>query len=553
MCGIFGYISKFLLTENVINTHGISRGFNKIRDRGPNNTQHCLIDNIYLGFHRLAINDLSENGNQPMQLNNYFLVCNGEIFNYKKLKEEFNFEFRSNSDCEIILHLYDYFVKENRKDIFNIICNLLDGEFAFILYDGNKQKTYIARDPYGVRPLFFGRSEFGDYVFSSELKGMCNLVESANQFYPGKYMVLKNNNIDNLLKNKNIICYSTKYHNIDTNMIDNSKHIEDNIIEEINSVFKEAVYKRMMSDREICSLLSGGLDSSLVSALLSKKLGPNKLKTFSIGLKGSPDLEYAKNVAEHIKSIHHSIEIEEEEFLNYIEEVIYKIESYDITTVRASVGNYLVGKYIKENSNCKVVFNGDFSDEVAGGYRYFKNTSNPDMFHNECVRLLDNIHYYDCLRSDRSISTHGLECRVPFADKDFVNYYMSIDSKLRMSDKRIEKYLIRKAFEKENLLPEEVLWRKKEAFSDGVTSETRSWHKIIEEFVDKKISDNDFNTLQNNFSFNKPLTKEALYYRIIFERTYNKFENIIPYFWMPKWCGDVSDPSAREIKLRMID
>jgi asparagine synthase (glutamine-hydrolysing) len=553
MCGIFGYISKFLLTENVINTHGISRGFNKIRDRGPNNTQHCLIDNIYLGFHRLAINDLSENGNQPMQLNNYFLVCNGEIFNYKKLKEEFNFEFRSNSDCEIILHLYDYFVKENRKDIFNIICNLLDGEFAFILYDGNKQKTYIARDPYGVRPLFFGRSEFGDYVFSSELKGMCNLVESANQFNPGKYMVLKNNNIDNILKNKNIICYSTKYHNIDTNMIENSKHIEDNIIEEINSVFKEAVYKRMMSDREICSLLSGGLDSSLVSAILSQKLGPNKLKTFSIGLKGSPDLEYAKNVAEHIKSIHHSIEIEEEEFLNYIEEVIYKIESYDITTVRASVGNYLVGKYIKENSNCKVVFNGDFSDEVAGGYRYFKNTSNPDMFHNECVRLLENIHYYDCLRSDRSISTHGLECRVPFADKDFVNYYMSIDSKLRMSDKRIEKYLIRKAFEKEELLPEDVLWRKKEAFSDGVTSETRSWHKIIEEFVDKKISDNDFKTLQNNFSFNKPLTKEALYYRIIFERTYNKFENIIPYFWMPKWCGDVSDPSAREIKLRMID
>jgi asparagine synthase (glutamine-hydrolysing) len=309
----------------------------------------------------------------------------------------------------------------------------------------------------------------------------------------------------------------------------------------------------MMSDREICSLLSGGLDSSLVSAILSKKLGPNKLKTFSIGLKGSPDLEYAKNVAEHIKSIHHSIEIEEEEFLNYIEEVIYKIESYDITTVRASVGNYLVGKYIKENSNCKVVFNGDFSDEVAGGYRYFKNTSNPEMFHNECVRLLENIHYYDCLRSDRSISTHGLECRVPFADKDFVNYYMSIDSKLRMSDKRIEKYLIRKAFEKEGLLPEEVLWRKKEAFSDGVTSETRSWHKIIEEFVDKKISDNDFKTLQNNFSFNKPLTKEALYYRIIFERTYNKFENIIPYFWMPKWCGDVSDPSAREIKLRIID
>jgi asparagine synthase (glutamine-hydrolysing) len=551
MCGIFSYISKYLLTENVINTHGIYSNFKKIKDRGPTNTQHLLLNNIYLGFHRLAINDLSDKGNQPMKLNNYFLICNGEIFNYKDLQKQFNFKLNSNSDCEIILHLYNYFINTknyNSKKTINTICNLLDAEFSFILHDTNKNKTFIARDPYGVRPLFIGNTEFGDYVFSSELKGIVNLVENAKQFEPGTFMSLKNPNMEEIVKNKSIICHTAKYHYINTSLIDIADMREEIILNNVNKLFTEAVKKRMMSDQEICSLLSGGLDSSLVSAILSKQLGPNKLKTFAIGLKGSPDLKYAQEVANHIKSIHYNIEISEKEFLEAIEEVIYKIESYDITTVRASVGNYLIGKYISNNTDCKVVFNGDFSDEIAGGYKYFKNTNNSMVFHEECLRLLNNIHYFDCLRSDRSISTNGLESRVPFADKKFIDYYMSIEPSLRMSNKRIEKYLIRKAFDKDNLLPTNVLWRKKEAFSDGVTSETRSWHKIIEEYIDTKIDDNNFNILSDLYIFNKPTTKESLYYRIIFERNYNKFDNVIPYFWMPKWCGNISDPSAREIR-----
>ena len=321
----------------------------------------------------------------------------------------------------------------------------------------------------------------------------------------------------------------------------------DIILATLNKLFREAVYKRMMSDKEICSLLSGGLDSSLVASIVSEKLGPNKLKTFAIGIKGSPDLKYAQIVANHIKSIHHSIELTEKEFLDAIEEVIVAIESYDTTTVRASVGNYLVSKYIRENTDCKVIFNGDYADEVCGGYKYFKKAKDGKTFHDECVRLVNDIHYFDCLRSDRSISNNGLEARVPFADKTFVNHYLSMDPELRLSYNKIEKCALRKAFEKDNLLPDEVLWRYKEAFSDGVTAETRSWHTIIQEFVDTQISDEYFENNKNKYTHNTPILKESFYYRELFEKHYKGFSNVIPYFWMPKWCEETNDPSAREI------
>ena len=230
----------------------------------------------------------------------------------------------------------------------------------------------------------------------------------------------------------------------------------NDILKNVNYYFKEAVYKRMMSDKEICSLLSGGLDSSLTASILSKKLGPYRLKTFAIGIKDSPDLENAKKVAKHIKSEHYSVELTEQDFLDAIPEVIYNIESYDTTTVRASVGNYLIAKYIRENTDCKVVFNGDYSDEVSGGYKYFKNAPNDEEFHKECVRLLYDIHYFDCLRSDRSISCNGLEARVPFADKNFINYYLSIPINYRTSKDKLEKLVLRDAFKEDNLLPADV-------------------------------------------------------------------------------------------------
>lgn len=553
MCGIFSYISK---NENelVLNDKYIYNNFLKINNRGPDNTQYLSINNISLGFHRLSINDLSDAGNQPMKLNNYFLICNGEIFNHKKIIEDYNFKMNSDSDCEVILHLYDYLIEkisqENSNpynDVINILCNKLDGEFSFILYDTMRNYIYIARDPYGVRPLFLGNTSDGDYVFSSELKGLNNLVKNAEQFQPGSYMI-----ISNYISESNIeldILENT-YHSIQifNHIAYNDLITENEILESLNYFLREAVYKRMMSDKEICSLLSGGLDSSLVASIVSEKLGPNKLKTFAIGLKESPDLKYAKIVADHIKSVHHTIELTEEEFLNAIEQVIIAIESYDTTTVRASVGNYLVSKYIRENTDCKVIFNGDYADEVCGGYKYFKKAPSKEDFDKECIRLVDDIHYFDCLRSDRSISNNGLEARVPFADKDFVNFYFSINPNLRMSNDKIEKCMLRKAFENDNLLPDEILWRSKEAFSDGVTSETRSWHKIIQEYVDTQITDEYFEKNKNKYRFNTPVLKESFYYREIFEKYYGGFSNVIPYFWMPKWCEETNDPSAREIQ-----
>lgn len=555
MCGIFSYIYKLKNSDDDMNSYydqKLLENFNRISKRGPDNTQCRMENNVFLGFHRLSINDISESGNQPMILNNYYLICNGEIFNHQKIIDEYGFKTKSKSDCEVILHLYSYLIEKISEDnsdpyndVMNILCNKLDGEFSFVLYDSMRNYIYVARDPYGVRPLFIGNNSNGDYVFSSELKGLNNLVESAKQFEPGSYMVIGNN-----IPQLKLEVTHNKYHNIQLfdNIVNNDLITENEILESLNHFFREAVYKRMMSDKEICSLLSGGLDSSLVASIVSEKLGPNKLKTFAIGIKGSPDLKYAQMVADHIKSVHHSIELTEEQFLEAIEEVIIAIESYDTTTVRASVGNYLVSKYIKENTDCKVIFNGDYADEVCGGYKYFKKTISDIEFHNECVRLVNDIHFFDCLRSDRSISNNGLEARVPFADKDFVNFYLSIRPGLRMSYDKIEKYMLRKAFMNDNLLPEEILWRQKEAFSDGVTAETRSWYEIIQEFVDTQITDEYFEENRNKYHHNVPVLKESFYYREIFEKHYGGFDNVIPYFWMPKWCGDMTDPSAREIE-----
>lgn len=554
MCGIFSYIYRLKNNEDDMNSYynqELLENFNKISPRGPDNTACRLENNVFLGFHRLSINDVSSAGNQPMELNNYYLICNGEIFNHKKIINAYNFKTKSSSDCEVILHLYDYLINKinhnyNINDItkiINFICNKLDGEFSFVLYDKTRNHVYIARDPYGVRPLFIGYTKNEDYVFSSELKGFNKLVEHAEQFEPGTFMFINND-----INNKRYDNVVMRYHDI---IFNKELMIEDNnkiILDGLNKTFREAVYKRMMSDKEICALLSGGLDSSLVASLVSQKLGPNRLKTFAIGIKGSPDLKYAQMVADYIKSVHHTIELTEEEFLEAIEEVIIAIESYDTTTVRASVGNYLVSKYIKENTDCKVIFNGDYADEVCGGYKYFKKTRDPNEFHDECIRLVNDIHYFDCLRSDRTISNNGLEARVPFADKDFVNYYLSIKPEYRMSCDKIEKCMLRKAFENDEVLPNEVLWRQKEAFSDGVTAETRSWYEIIQEFVDKQITDEYFEQNKNKYKYNTPILKESFYYREIFEKYYGGFEKVIPYFWMPKWCGLMIDPSAREIQ-----
>ncbi len=525
MCGIFFYQGCIDLSDKNINN-----AIKLLNLRGPdNNIYHPISKSKHMGFARLSINDVSSNGDQPLIKNdNYFLICNGEIYNHKELIEDNDFITQSNSDCEIIIHMYEkYGIEQTLKS--------LDGVFAFVLYDKILDKTYVARDPYGVRPLFIGLTENNEICICSEVKPITDFCKKIVPFQIGSYLDLQENTI-----NFDYI----QYHNYDFKFNNDD---EATIKTNIRKLFIKAVNKRLMSDRPIGCLLSGGLDSSLVSALVARNYEPYKLNTFSIGMKGSTDLYYANLAAKHIKSNHHNIELTNEDFLNAIEETIYMIESYDITTVRASVGNYLVGKYIKNTTDCKVIYNGDGSEEIMGSYLWLSNIDNEEDFYVENHKLLTEISYFDVLRSDRSISDNGLEPRVPFLDKTFVDYVMSIPAKYKMfGDGIIEKKILREAFESMDLLPNEVLFRKKEAFSDGVSSQEKSWFTIIQEHLETQISDEEFKMQKEKYIHNTPKTKEALYYRNIFEKYFAGHSNIIPHFWMPnpKWCN-VSDPSAR--------
>lgn len=514
MCGISFFLNAF---PNIY--------LKSLSHRGPDDYQIYENENITLEFHRLSINDLSENGNQPLHVKDCILICNGEIFNHADLSQKYNFETKSKSDCEIIIHLYDHLktIKSNIYDIISELCDTLDGEFAFILYDIQNKFVIFARDPFGVRPLFF---DYESYSFASELKAFKSL-STVKQFPPGNFA---------LLSDFSYLSFLFPYHHTS-----NTFTFDDlpNILANINSLLRHAVKKRLMSERNLCCLLSGGLDSSLIAAIVASHV-PN-LKTYSIGFKDSPDLYYAQQVADHIQSDHTNIQLHHDEFINAIDTVIKSIESYDTTTVRASVGNYLVSKYIKENSSNVVVFNGDYADEVCGGYKYFEKCNNPISFNNECKRLVNDICFFDSLRSDRTISAHGLEARVPFADKSFVNYYLSIHPNFRLCNNQIEKYLLRKAFENDKILPDNILWRKKEAFSDGVSNNNNSWSSIIKKYIEPLITDQELK--ESNFKL-----KETLYYYKIFSKYYPNATHTIPYLWMPKWCDDtIIDPSARYI------
>jgi len=524
MCGIFLYKGQKL------NWESLEGDINLIRYRGPDNTHHEMIGNdVLFSFHRLAIMGTTERGDQPMKHPNddsLTLICNGEIYNYKDLAKKYNFNLVTGSDCEIILLLFKKFGIEKTVQE-------LDGVFMFVILDEGTGQLFAGRDPMGVRPGFMGR-DGEEIMIASEAKPLIKYCKEISPFPPGTWWHSEKPNHFN-----SFFLY---------NGIQIQEKTEEDICVKIRSLLIESVKKRLMAEREIGCLLSGGLDSSLISALVNKYYEGPKLNTFTIGLPGSTDLEYAQTVADHLETNHHQIEVSESDFLNAIETVIYNIESYDTTTVRASVGNYLVSKYISENSDCKVIFNGDGADEACCGYVYLKNAPTADALQKESEKLVKEIHYFDVLRSDRSISSNGLEARTPFLDKAFVKYYLSIPAELKSFNgiNRLEKHLLRKAFESQNLLPDEVLWRRKCAFSDGVSAKKKSWHHIIQTFVDAKISDDEFEQEQKKINHCMPILKESYYYRKVFESHFGGHEELIPHFWMPNWT-DVIDPSAREL------
>ena len=506
MCGIYAYITK-----NNLNVEEILNNALKIKHRGPDNTTEHILQmgeyNIYLMFHRLVINGLTETGNQPMKINNKILICNGEIYNYEELAKNYDINLYTGSDCEIIPYLYEKVGIE--------MINLLDGVFSFILIDIEKGLMFIGHDPIGIRSLYYSINE-NELGIASELKALNHQFNNIKFYEPGMYSVF---NFQNGFFNH------YKYFNLNFNII---HYKEDEIIQNIYTLLNKAVKKRLLSDRPICCLLSGGLDSSIITALTVKYLGKENVRTFSIGLKDSTDIIAAQKVADYLGTNHTSVILSVDEMINGIEDTIYQIESFDTTTIRASTPMYLLSRYISENTEIKVVLSGEGSDEASGSYLYFHNAPSSYDFQEECVRLINDVQYFDVLRGDKTTAGAGLEIRVPFFDKEFINYYMSIDPSLKMVRNNYEKFLLRKAFENE--LPHEIAWRRKEGFSDGVSRVELPWYQIIENYT------------MSNFNMN-----EKDWYKQVFNRFYPNNENIIPYYWMPKWSGNLENPSGRLI------
>jgi asparagine synthase (glutamine-hydrolysing) len=511
---------------------------------------------FYLSFNKLINrNGLDKKSDQPLKYNNKVLICNGEIYNYKQLYKLMNIKATTTCDSEVIIHLYEKYGMD-----YTLKC--LDGVYAFILIDNDSNKTFIGRDKFGERSLFYltskSISEKCDSIlgFASTMKQLYFFTQNNGDnkdnkdknlvirpFDPGSYMVLEKTEND-----KWFIASHTKYDKFNLTRISQySEEINMNTItNNIHDIFFEAVYKRVSTtSKPVACLLSGGLDSSIVASLVSKIYGKS-IQTYSIGLEGSEDLKYAREVAKYIKSNHTEVIVSDEDFFASIQKVIETIESYDTTTIRASVGNLLIAQYISETSDAKVIFNGDGSNELMGGYLYMNHAPDALEFDKECKRLLNDISRFDLLRSDMCISSNGLESRSPFLDLDFIAFYFSIPANYRYeTNKKQEKYLFRKAFDRD-YLPDSVLWRKKEEFSDGVSSKERPWYKIIEEFVSKQKSIKYDNTIE--YTHNTPETMEQLYYRTIYDTVYKNQSHLIPYFWMPKYV-DADDCSARSLSI----
>ncbi|MBQ8164062.1 MAG: asparagine synthase B [Clostridia bacterium] len=516
MCSIMGYCDSGVTFSQFLEC------FDRTVSRGPDDTRIIDTGKGLLGFHRLAIMGLTPSGMQPFEFDGSYVVCNGEIYGFEKLRDELikkGYAFKSDSDCEILLPMY----LEYGTDMFK----MLDAEFACIIYDGKAEEYIAARDPIGIRPLYYGYGKDGAIIFASEAKNLVGLAERIMPFPPGHYY-----------KGGKFICYC------DITRVDKVTYASiDEVCKSIHDKLVSGIEKRLVADAKVGFLLSGGLDSSLVCSVAQKK-SKQPIKTFSIGMNTDAiDLKYAKEVADYIGSDHQEVIITKDDVLGSLEKVISILGTYDITTVRASIGMYLVCKAIHEKTDIRVLLTGEISDELFG-YKYTDFAPSADEFQKEAIKRVKELHMYDVLRADRCISSNSLEARVPFGDLDFVKYVMSVDPEMKMNKYGKGKYLLRKAFEGD-YLPESILYREKAAFSDAVG---HSMVDYLKEYAASVYTDEEYEKKRKKYTYAQPFTKESLLYREIFEKYYPDQAEMVVDFWMPNksWEGcDVDDPSAR--------
>ena len=545
MCSILGYCSTGVSEETV------AQMLSRTISRGPDDTRLIKVKGGYLGFNRLSIMGLTEEGMQPFERNGRWCICNGEIYGFRDIKKDLEakgYEFRSDSDCELLLPMYELYGTK--------MFAMLDAEFALVIYDGINDTWIAARDPIGIRPLYYGYDNDDQIVFASEPKNLVGVCGRIYPFPPGYYYKDGHFMYYRDISEADSYCYD----DLDTISV----NIHDKLL--------RGIEKRLDSDTPVGFLLSGGLDSSLVCGAAAKLLD-RPIETFAIGMDiDAIDLKYAREVADYIHSNHHEVIITRDDVINALDPVIEALGTYDITTVRASVGMYLLCRWIHEHTDIKVLLTGEISDELFG-YKYTDFAPNAEEFQKEARKRIHEIHMYDVLRADRCISVNSLEARVPFGDLKFVRYAMSIDPELKMNRPGVAatssmlpttvpgdagncqslrdchphmgKYLIRKAFADDHILPDEILWRQKAAFSDAVGHSMVSDLKALAE---RTYTDAEFAEKASKYDYCRPFTKESLMYRELFEQYYPGQAKMIADFWMPNrtWPGcDVDDPSAR--------
>ena len=519
MCSIIGFTKK-TRTRDEVQSH-----LDRTQARGPDMARIEETPSGWLGFRRLSIMGLDERGMQPFALGRDRVVCNGELYGWRKWRDQLQgkYQFHSQSDCEILLPLY----REYGLDMFS----KLDAEFALILYDGEEDTYIAARDPIGIRPLFYGYDRDGSVVFASEAKNLEGLCREILPFPPGHYYY------------RGVFIRYADLTHVESYVTDDVETICKNIREKLVA----AVAKRLDADAPLGFLLSGGLDSSLVCAIAARQLG-KPIRTFAIGMDTDAiDLKYARQAADFIGAQHTEVIMTREEVLQALPEVVAALGTWDITTIRASMGMYLCCRAIRARSDVRVLLTGEISDELFG-YKYTDFAPSPEAFQQESQKRVEELYMYDVLRADRCISAHSMEARVPFGDLDFVRYVMSVDPARKINTYGKGKYLLRHAFEGEGLLPDEILWREKAAFSDAVG---HSMADDLKEYAARQYSDGAFLKGGGRYSYAPPFTKESLLYRDLFEQFYPGQARMIKDYWMPNrtWEGcDVDDPSARVLK-----